>query len=125
MKRSRLPLTALRSFEAAGRHRSFKAAADELAVSAAAVSRQIRDLEALLGLPLFERAFRAVRLTASGEQLLAEVSSSFDAIAAVLDKLIGTAERQEIVVSVEPSFASLFLVPRLGDFLPKPTRRSR
>ena len=116
MKRSRLPLTALRSFEAAGRHQSFKAAASELAVSEAAVSRQIRDLEAMLGLLLFRREHRAVRLTDSGSRLLAELTDSFDSIARLLDELTGAAARQQIVISVEPSFASLFLIPRLGDF---------
>ena len=87
MKRSRLPLTALRSFEAAGRHESFSQAADELAVSQAAVSRQIRELETLLGQRLFVRGHRQVRLTDHGTRLLGQLTSSFDAIAALLAEL--------------------------------------
>ena len=64
MKRGRLPLTALRSFEVAGRLLSFTRAAEERFVSQAAISRQIRELEAMLGHPLFERLHRTVRLTA-------------------------------------------------------------
>ena len=67
MKRGRLPLTALRSFEAAGRHLSFSRAAEELFVSQAAISRQIRELEALVGRLLFERLHRHVELTAAGK----------------------------------------------------------
>lgn len=76
MKRSRLPLTALRSFEAAGRHGSFGKAAEELFVSQAAISRQIRELEALIGRPLFERQHRKVVLTEAGAQLLARLTGS-------------------------------------------------
>ena len=66
MKRGRLPLTALRSFEAAGRHLSFSKAAEELFVSQSAISRQIRELEVFLGRPLFERLHRRVALTDAG-----------------------------------------------------------
>ena len=68
MKRGRLPLTALRSFEAAGRHLSFSRAAEELFVSQAAISRQITELEALVGKPLFERLHRRVELTDAGQR---------------------------------------------------------
>lgn len=119
MKRSRLPLNALRAFEAAGRHQSFKLAADELSVSDAAVSRQVRDLEVLLDTRLFEREHRRVQLTEVGSQLLASVSQSFDAIDAAVSRLAPAPLRKVVSVSVEPTFATLFLVPRLEDFAQK------
>jgi LysR family glycine cleavage system transcriptional activator len=115
MRRSRLPLTALRAFEAAGRHESFKRGAAELAVTEAAISRQVRDLESSLGILLFSRDHRAVHLTDKGHDLLARVSMSFDAIDSALTMVAGL-EQQSISVSVEPTFANLFLVPALGDF---------
>ncbi len=116
VKRSRLPLTALRCFEAAGRHESFSKAADELAVSQAAVSRQVRDLEGLLGRRLFVRGHRQVRLHDHGARLLGQLTSSFDAIEALLDEIISQGRPERITVSVEPSFASLWLLPRLEAF---------
>jgi LysR family glycine cleavage system transcriptional activator len=80
MKRGRLPLTALRSFEAAGRHLSFSRAAEELFVSQAAISRQIRELEGLVGRPLFERQHRRVVLTEPGRTLLDQLTVSLDDI---------------------------------------------
>ena len=115
MKRSRLPLTALRSFEAAGRHESFKKAAAELSVSEAAISRQVRELERSLALQLFLRDHRAVHLTDKGRDLLARVSLGFDAIDAALTAVAGL-EQQTIGISVEPTFANQFLVPMLGEF---------
>ncbi|ELC7273408.1 LysR family transcriptional regulator, partial [Pseudomonas aeruginosa] len=82
-----LPLTALRTFESAARQSSFKAAAEELAVTPTAVSHQIRSLEAWLGVPLFQRLPRKVRLTDCGERLfrslhgaLLEISQSVDTL---------------------------------------------
>jgi LysR family transcriptional regulator, glycine cleavage system transcriptional activator len=116
MKRSRLPLTALRAFEVAGRHQSFTKAADELTVSEAAISRQVRDLERLLGTALFVRGHRSVRLNESGAWLLAQLTSSFDAIDAALSGLTISTSPKEVLVSVEPTFAGLFLIPRLAAF---------
>ncbi len=119
MKRSRLPLTALRSFEAAGRHESFSKAADELAVSQAAISRQIRLLEAQLGQPLFAQGHRQVRLNDQGARLLAQLTSSFDAMEALLAEMASEKPMERIAVSVEPTFASLWLLPRLAAFTAK------
>ncbi|GMB81283.1 LysR substrate-binding domain-containing protein [Shinella zoogloeoides] len=116
MKRGRLPLTALRSFEAAGRLGSFTLAADELAVSQAAVSRQVKELEADLGRPLFERRHRAVRLTPAGQGLLAVLSRAFDAIDASLSEVRGRRGGGLVEISAEPSFAACWLVPHLDDF---------
>jgi LysR family glycine cleavage system transcriptional activator len=115
MKRARLPLTALRAFEAAGRLGGFSKAAEELFVSQAAISRQIRELESLVGQPLFTRVHRGVELTEQGRALLAEVTLSFDRIDAALEdagqKLSGA-----VTVSAEPTFAALWLAPHIQDF---------
>ena len=116
MKRGRLPLTALRSFEAAGRLGSFTLAADELSVSQAAVSRQVKELEADLGKPLFERRHRAVRLTPSGHALLGVLSRAFDALDASLSDIRGRRGGGLVEISVEPSFAACWLVSHLDDF---------
>src|SRR3569623_127773 len=112
MKRSRLPLTALRAFEAAGRHQSFKKAAAELSVSEAAISRQVRELERSVALQLFLRDHRAVHLTDKGRDLLRRVSLGFDAIDAALT-VVADFEQQTIGISVEPTIANQFLVPLL------------
>ncbi|MBZ9873891.1 LysR family transcriptional regulator [Mesorhizobium sp. BR1-1-9] len=116
MKRGRLPLTALRSFEAAGRHLSFSRAAEELFVSQAAISRQIRELEVFLRRPLFERHHRRVELTDAGRRLLSQLVRSFDAIDALLSELVAAPAQTVVRVSVEPSLASVWLVPRLNRF---------
>jgi LysR family glycine cleavage system transcriptional activator len=116
MKRGRLPLTALRSFEAAGRHLSFSRAAEELFVSQAAVSRQIRDLEELVGRPLFERRHRRVALTEPGRSLLSQLTASFDDIDRRLSQIIAEKSQSVFKVSVEPAFAGALLVPWLNRF---------
>jgi LysR family glycine cleavage system transcriptional activator len=103
-------------FEAAGRHESFRLAAGELAVSEAAISRQVRDLESMLGEPLFLRQHRAVHLTTTGRRLLTELTKSFDIIDAALNETQLGKRTREFTVSVEPTFATLFLVPRLAAF---------
>jgi LysR family glycine cleavage system transcriptional activator len=116
MKRGRLPLTALRSFEAAGRLQSVTLAAEELFVSQAAVSRQVRELETLLGHPLFERQHRKIRLTAEGASLLAILTRAFDDIGESLDTLSRRRPSGEVTISAEPSFATGWLVNALADF---------
>ncbi len=116
MKRGRLPLTALRSFEAAGRLASFTLAAAELFVSQAAISRQIRELEDLVGRPLFERRHRSVRLTAEGRTLLSVLTSAFDMVGDSLEALSGRRASQTLKVSAEPSIAGCWLVPHLAEF---------
>jgi LysR family glycine cleavage system transcriptional activator len=109
-------LTALRSFEAAGRHLSFTRAAEELFVSQAAISRQIRDLEETLGHALFERHHRSVILTERGTVLLRLLSASFDGIGRALDDLQAKPAETILRISVEPSLAAGWLVPRLDQF---------
>lgn len=116
MKRGRLPLTALRSFEAAGRHLSFSRAAEELFVTQAAISRQIRELETFLRLPLFVRYHRRVELTEPGQKLLQQLIKSFDDIDQRLSELAGARTQSVAGVSVEPSLAASWLVPRLNQF---------
>jgi len=118
--RRRLPsLTALRAFEAAARHASFTRAADELAVTQTAVSHQIRGLEEDLGLKLFLRDGRRMLLTDAGRELLLPVSDAFDRIDAIADRLRRVDRDAPLTVSVLPSFAAKWLVPRLGRFQAK------
>lgn len=116
MKRGRLPLTALRSFEVAGRHGNVTRAAEELLVSQAAVSRQIRDLETMLGHPLFERRPRGLVLTPDGARLLAVLTDAFDAIGGTLEAIAAGPAEAAVTLSVEPSFAAGWLVPHLAAF---------
>jgi len=116
MKRGRLPLTALRSFEVAGRLLSFTRAAEELFVSQAAISRQIRELEASLGHPLFERQHRAVVLTDDGEELLRILTDAFDRIDDALTSIATRSAEASVTISCEPTFAALWLVPNLMEF---------
>lgn len=116
MKRGRLPLTALRSFEAAGRHLSFSKAAEELFVSQAAISRQVRELEETVGQPLFTRLHRSVTLTAAGQELLAQLTQSFDAIDLKLSNIQTKPGDAIVRVSAEPFFGGSWLMPRLNRF---------
>lgn len=116
MKRGRLPLTALRTFEVAGRVKSFTLAAGELFISQAAVSRQVRELEALVGQQLFTRGHRSVTLTPAGEALLSALTDAFDTIGDRLDALRDQEKAATPSISVEPSFAACWLVPNLPAF---------
>lgn len=108
------PLNALRAFEAAARHLSFKEAAEELHVTPAAVSHQIRNLEDLVGMRLFERSPRAITLTAAGERFFPVLRDGFDRIAQSVADL--RREGEAATLSVTPAFASLVLIPRLAEF---------
>jgi LysR family glycine cleavage system transcriptional activator len=112
---ARLPLNALRTFEAAARHQSFLKAADELAVTPGAVSRQIKALETELGLRLFERFNRAVRLTPAGERLAEGVRQGLAAMSAAVGEAQG-ARAGPLAVSVMHSLAARWLAPRIHDF---------
>lgn len=111
----RLPLTALRSFEAAARLLSFKDAAAELCVSTTTVSNQIRQLEKDWGCQLFIRKTRAVVLTDTGRSLARVVSRAFDDIRAEAATHI-TTPRKSVTLAVGPIFGSRWLIPRLGRF---------
>lgn len=113
---AKLPLTALRGFESAARLGSFKAAAQELNVSPAAISHQVKSLEAFLGVRLFERSSQNVRLSADGERLQPFMHRALLDIRHGLQVLSPPCAAQSLVVSTTPAFASLWLIPRLGDF---------
>lgn len=111
-----LPLTALRAFESASRLLSFKAAAEELSVTPTAVSHQIRSLETWLGVPLFERLPRQVRLTECGERLFHSLHGAFLEMAQSVDTLRPQRSGSSLTLSTTAAFAALWLVPRLGRF---------
>lgn len=110
------PLNSLRVFEAAGRHMSFTRAAAELHVTQAAVSHQVKGLEEHLGLPLFKRLNRALLLTEEGQIYLKAVSRALDDLRAATDRLRNNDTSGILTVSALPSFATRWLVPRLGRF---------
>lgn len=116
MSRRLPPLNALRAFEAAARHLSFSRAADELNVTHAAVSHQIKALEEHFGVKLFRRLTRAVRLTDAGQALLPVLRDAFDAIAETAERLRARDESGTLTVATTPAFATRWLVPRLGRF---------
>jgi LysR family glycine cleavage system transcriptional activator len=109
-------LNALRAFEATARHLSFAQAAAELRVTPAAVKQLVRKLEETLGLSLIERAGRGLRLTAVGAAGLADLSTGFDHLARAVQHMRSQGGRHRLIVSVEPSFATAWLVPRLDRF---------
>jgi LysR family glycine cleavage system transcriptional activator len=111
-----VPLNALRFFESAARLGSFVKAADELRLTHGAVSRQVRLLEDMLGIALFERRNRAVFLTPQGELLRAATEHAFEHIAATVEALRQPARQVPLVVSCEPTISMKWLIPRLGDF---------
>ena len=114
--RSYLPLKALRAFEASARHLSFTRAAEELHVTQAAVSHQVKLLEGLLKVPLFKRLPRGLMLTQEGELLLPVLTSSFDQMSHTLDRLGERSYREVLNVGVVGTFAVGWLLPRLADF---------
>lgn len=113
--RTRLPLTALRSFEAAARLLSFKAAAEELHVTPTSVSNQIRQLESDLGCPLFIRQTRRVIMTDAGRSLSRVISRAFDDIRTEVDAHART-HSKIVTLAVGPIFGSRWLIPRLSRF---------
>ena len=110
------PLGALRVFEAAARHLSFKHAANELALTPTAVSHQVRGLEKRLGTPLFERSARQVRLTRAGQTLFPVVRDALDEMARTLAALRPEPTRRIVTVSATRAFTARWLVPRLTSF---------
>lgn len=110
------PLKALRVFEVAGRHQSFTRAAEELFVTHGAVSRQVRQLERFLKTTLFRRAGRQMLLTQEGREYWVVVSKCFAQLATGTERLATHRQQAVITVSVVPSFAVKWLVPRLPQF---------
>ncbi|KAA6169242.1 LysR family transcriptional regulator [Pseudomonas marginalis] len=116
MLRSHLPLNALRAFEASARHLSFTRAAIELCVTQAAVSHQVKSLEAQLSVTLFKRLPRGLMLTSEGETLLPVLRESFDRIAQTLGQFQAGHYREVLTVGAVGTFAVGWLLPRLAEF---------
>lgn len=110
---TRLPLNALRAFEAAARTGAFTLAAAELGVTPGAVTAHVKALEDRLGAALFERQARGVRLTAPGLAAVEELTGAFDALAGAEARLRALALPQEVHVATLPAIAQLWLSPRL------------
>ncbi len=116
MDRAQLPLNGLRAFEAAARHLSFTRAASELCVTQAAVSHQVKHLEARLGAPLFNRLARGLVLTDEGQALLPVLSDALGRMERALERFEAGAMREVLSVGVVGTFAVRWLLPRLADF---------
>lgn len=110
------PLNALRAFEAAARHRSFKLAAAELHVTPSAVSHQVRTLEEYLEVPLFRRLTRALELSEHGEALLPKVREGFECFNEAIARFRHLQSGERLTVNVPPNFAARWLMPRLSHF---------
>ena len=110
------PLNALRAFEASARQLSFTRAAEELFVTQAAISHQIKSLEEHLGLKLFMRKNRALLLTEEGQSYYLDIKDVFVSLQEATEKLLARGAKGAITVSLQPSFAIQWLVPRLNAF---------
>ena len=109
-------LNALRAFETAARHLSFKEASLELHVSASAIGHLIADLEGFFGLKLFTRSHRRIELTPAGRDLLPGLQIAFDQLRGTVKTFRDNQVDRPLILSVEPTFASRCLVPRLESF---------
>ena len=116
MPRRIAPLNALRAFEAAARHLSFTKAAEELHVTPAAISHQIKSLEDYCGAPLFRRLTRSLLLTDQGQAALPVLREGFDMLAAASQQMARTLDDHVLTVSAAPSIAAKWLVTRLEGF---------
>jgi DNA-binding transcriptional LysR family regulator len=116
MARSLPPLNALRAFESAARHLSFTLAAAELHVTQAAVSHQVKALEARLGVKLFRRLPRGLLLTDDGQGLLPGLRDGFDRLAQAVDRVGAGAAQNMITISALTTITMTWLVPRLPRF---------
>ena len=119
MSRSQLPLNALRAFEAAARHASFTHAAEELHVTQAAVSHQVKALEERLGVALFVRRPRGLEITGEGQALLPDLRDAFDRMTNALERVGRKANSGTLNVSLVTTFALGWLAPRLHRFQAK------
>ncbi|GAA5219185.1 transcriptional regulator GcvA [Corallincola platygyrae] len=113
------PLNAVRTFEVAARHLSFTRAAEELFVTQAAVSHQIKSLESYLGVRLFRRAHRALLLTEEGQSYFQAISPLLRSLSEATERMLARRASGALTVSMTPSFAISWLVPRLSDFSSK------
>ncbi len=116
MRRRLPPLNSLRSFESAARHLSFTKAAEELFVTQAAVSHQIKHLEEFLGVDLFHRKNRKLLLTREGVQYWPQIRDIFEQLVKATGDLQSVSTTGALTVSVIPAFAIEWLIPRLDQF---------
>lgn len=111
-----LPLNPLRAFAIASRHRSFTAAAHHMGVSQVAISRQIGILEGYLGVQLFERSSRSVKLTDVGRAFGQEIAGLFDELERATNRILTNENESTVNLRVYPTFAHHWLLPRLPEF---------
>ena len=116
MPKSLPSLNSLRSFEAVARHLSFSKAAEELHVTPGAVSQQIRALEELLGARLFDRTKRSVALTNAATRMLPDIQAGLEILSRAVNSKCPPIGERTLTISVAPSFASKWLLPRLPSF---------
>jgi len=115
--RRKIPSTAaLVSFEAAARHESFTKAADELSLTQSAICRQIASLESFLGIELFRRSRRGVKLTEAGLSYSRRIATQLDAVERDTLSIMGNQGANAIELAVVPTFGTQWLLPRLKDF---------
>jgi LysR family transcriptional regulator, glycine cleavage system transcriptional activator len=112
----RLPIGPLRAFDVAARHLNLSAAAEEMNVTHAAVSRQVKQLEERLGVKLFERLPRGLKLTPHGALLAEGTRQAFDRLASAVEDVSIPAVRRKLTISTFASFAARWLMPRIGGF---------
>lgn len=116
MPRRMYPLNALRVFEASARNLSFVKASEELSVTPAAVSHQVKALEEYLGLSLFRRKSRGLLLTEAGQLLLSDLGEVFLRLDKAMERVIDSDSQGTLTLSVAPTFAVMWLIPRLQKF---------
>ncbi|GHA24399.1 transcriptional regulator GcvA [Oceanisphaera arctica] len=116
MSRRLPPLNALKAFEAAARNLSFTRAAEELFVTQAAISHQIKGLEEYLGIKLFRRRNRSLLLSEEGQSYFLDIKDIFSGISDATERLLARSAKGALTVSLQPSFAIQWLVPRLVRF---------
>jgi LysR family glycine cleavage system transcriptional activator len=110
-----MSLDAIRGFESAARHLSFTAAAEELCITQSAVSKQVKSLEDALGVALFLRGGKGLSLTLQGRELYEAARASLAQLASAVDRLLA-ADRESVAITTTPSFAALWLAPKLAKF---------
>lgn len=111
------PLPALRAFEAVARRSSVRDAAEELRITPSAVSHRLRALESAIGVKLFHRRNRGLALTDAGSVYLSRVAPAFEALRAATAEIAGRSSADTLAITAPPSFAEIWLLPRLGRFL--------
>jgi LysR family glycine cleavage system transcriptional activator len=114
---SKLPLKALRAFDAAARYLSFTKAAEELHVTTGAVSHQIKMLEDALGIKLFHRRNNSLTLTAAGADFLPDIRESFRLLNRATERVAARADVARLIIAVPPTLGSRWLAPRVSRFV--------